>query len=48
MSKPIFLIEYDEYISDEKYDVVREHFEKELPDYKVLMVVKDEDINFKF
>jgi hypothetical protein len=48
MAKPIFLIEINEFVSDEKYDSVREYFEQQLPDYKVLMVIKDEDVNFIF
>jgi hypothetical protein len=48
MAKPIFLIEVDEFVSDEKYDSIREYFESELPDYKVLIVIRDEEVNFKF
>lgn len=48
MAKPIFLIEINEFVSDEKYDSIREYFEQQLLDYKVLIVTKDEDVNFIF
>lgn len=48
MAKPIFLIEINEFVSDEKYDSIKEYFEQQLLDYKVLIVTKDEDVNFIF
>lgn len=48
MAKPIFLIEVDEFISDEKYDSIKEYFGSKLPDYIVLIVIRDEEVSFKF
>jgi|TARA_R110000787_G_scaffold278777_1_gene388646 hypothetical protein len=47
MAKPIFLIEVC-FKQDCEIEDISEEFKKRLPDYEVLVVEKDENINFKF
>ena len=47
MTKPIFLIEVC-FKQDCEIEDISEKFKKRLPDYEVLVVTKDENINFKF
>jgi hypothetical protein len=47
MTKPIFLIEVC-FKQDCEIQDISEKFKKRLPNYEVLVVEKDENINFKF
>jgi hypothetical protein len=49
MAKPIFLIEFPSFTTDEQRLDIFNHFTEKLKDYYVIDVVKDiEEINFKF
>tara|TARA_R110000737_G_C14439523_1_gene461129 strand:+ start:41 stop:184 length:144 start_codon:yes stop_codon:yes gene_type:complete len=47
MTKPIFLIEVS-FRTETEIENISIQFKKRLPDYEVLVVDKDENINFKF